>query len=482
VNVPVQLDTGSTDLWVYGAQFPGVLTQAQNYTDVSLNLTYGLGSVLGPVSIIDIEFADIPVKSQALLNAVNTLDEDTLFGLGAYGILGLGADSLSVINVAMTQKYKDTRGRSVLSNIFAQDPSEPNHIAFYLGRIGDLDDSSDGTFSVGSFNPKYSAVQNMPVLPVFDPNAAGGARWSTTIDGIEFGGHNVTFPKSTVSKAPSNKLIALLDTGASAMYIPNELATALYNTIEGAIFLSTENVWLVPCLSEIEIALWIQGQRYPIHPLDVTQPIVAQLFSLPNATYCLMEVQPMDASFAGVFDLWLGDVFLRNVYSVYDFGDTDPKTGKAGDPYMKLLTITDQTAALADFTVSRPKSLAALPPLGDLNAALAADKKASPTSSSGAGGSKTGNLAAGTDDSNSAIAQSVDKLVNLAPAMLGLLGLNAFALLVLVALGVALLRKGKKDTGVSAPRYQPVHLPPRKGDAHTGYDEPHYEEHRYTDA
>lgn len=73
----------------------------------------------GEVVIADIEFAGIPVKSQALLSAIKA-DFDNLFSLGVYGILGLGFDTLSPITSALQVKFEDTRGRSVLSNMCAR--------------------------------------------------------------------------------------------------------------------------------------------------------------------------------------------------------------------------------------------------------------------------------------------------------------------------------------------------------------------------
>ncbi|KDQ17315.1 hypothetical protein BOTBODRAFT_53435 [Botryobasidium botryosum FD-172 SS1] len=472
-DISVLLDTGSADLWIYANDLPGIFANAQNYTDVPVNITYGTGSASGFVSVIDVEFADIPVHNQALLTALKTYQQDDLFQIGAYGILGFGADSLSHIYVAMQKKYKDNRGQSLLSNIFSANASEPNHIAFFLDRIGDLDNSGVGTFSIGAFNPKYSAVQNQPELPVFNINAPGGARWSTLIDAVELSGKNVTLAKSTVSGVPSGKALATLDTGSAAMYLSRDIAETWLRSISGAIYVSTEDAWLVDCNAELQAAIWFKGFRYPIHPLDFTQIYVQPLLSLPNATYCQILVLPLESGFDGTLDYLLGDVFLRNVYSVFDFGDTDPQTGKQGDPYMKLLSITDEAAAIADFRTSRSAALATLLPLGDLAAVAAADKKANPSGAS---------LAA-TDGGNesSNIGDSVNKLVAWAPAVLGLLGFNALALLALVLIGVILMRKGNRDTSAGAPRYQPVHLPPRK-EEHAPYEEPLYEEHRYHDA
>ncbi|KDQ05976.1 hypothetical protein BOTBODRAFT_60803 [Botryobasidium botryosum FD-172 SS1] len=475
-SVPVQLDTGSADLWIYANDFPGILSNARNYTDISLNITYGIGSVSGNVSVIDIEFVDMPVPKQALLNALKTEQLDGLFEVGAYGVLGLGANSLSNIYLATQKKFNDSRGQTVLSNIFAANLTEPNHIAFFLDRMGDLEGSSPGTLSVGTYNTKYSAVQYQPELPVFDPNARV-QRWSTLIDAVELSGKNITFGKSVVSGVPKGKALAVLDTGTTDLYMPKATAEAWFESIPSAVYVSTEDVWLVDCRAELQFAIWFKGNRFPIHPLDLTLPHARPLFSFPNATYCSFQVIST-ADGENLLDYLLGDVFLRNVYSVFDFGDTDPQTGKNGDPYIKLLSITDEATMIADFHASRNQSLAALPPLGNLTAVAAADKKANPSGASLA----SADAAGGNGSSDSSVGVNVNKLVGWAPAMLGLLGFNALALFALVVIGVALLRRGKGETGsVGTPRYQPLHLPPRKAE-HAPYEEPLYEEYRYSDA
>ncbi|KDQ06684.1 hypothetical protein BOTBODRAFT_39405 [Botryobasidium botryosum FD-172 SS1] len=488
-SVPVLLDTGSSDLWISSLQYPGIFSAAQNITGSPLNITYGIGSVSGSIAITDVEFADIEVKNQALLNVVQTQDQ-ALFDLGAYGIVGLGFEPLSQISRTLT----DGRGTSFLSNVFKQNPWEPNHIAIQLDRLGDLDESGAGSFSIGTWDQRYIAVKDAPALPVFSAETEV-TRWSVLLDAFEVSGHNVTLPKSTVSNAPSGKLLTVLDTGSSLMSIPKELVTAIYSSIEGAFYVEDVDIWFVDCLAVPEVALWFGGQRFLIHPLDLTQPQGLQFGSMPNQTWCTSVVSP--ATFgAGTsdLDLLLGDTFLRNVYAVYNFGDTNPATGAPGEPYVQILSLTDQTEAAADFKASRTKALASLPPLGNLAAlqALANTENnssggtTSPTTTAGGSTPSTkldaGNLAAATDNDPSSISQSINKLVGYAPVMLGLLGLNAVLVLVLAIMGVILFRKRNGGAATrGAPRYEPVHLPPKHDIGSYGYEEP-YSGRRYNDA
>lgn len=77
--------------------------------------------------------------------------QNPALGYGASGILGLGFTSLSTIDALVNMTNAPT-GRSLLYNLFADNPKEPNFIAFSLERTTDKSDDIDGSFSVGMFS------------------------------------------------------------------------------------------------------------------------------------------------------------------------------------------------------------------------------------------------------------------------------------------------------------------------------------------
>lgn len=85
----------------------------------------------------------IPVSQQAFLNVSSA--QNPALSYGAAGILGLGFTSLSTIDAVLNQTGAST-GRTLLYNLFQDNPSEPNFIAF------SLDSSSDGDGVTGSFS------------------------------------------------------------------------------------------------------------------------------------------------------------------------------------------------------------------------------------------------------------------------------------------------------------------------------------------
>jgi saccharopepsin len=91
-------------------------------------------------------FDRISVPSQALLDVSSA--SNPALSYDADGVLGLGFTSLSTIDSVINSTGGST-GRSLLYNLFLDNPSEPNFIAFALQRSTDTNDTVQGTFSIG---------------------------------------------------------------------------------------------------------------------------------------------------------------------------------------------------------------------------------------------------------------------------------------------------------------------------------------------
>jgi len=336
IEYPVQLDTGSSDLFIKGASFPLPNTTT---TSLTSNLTYASGWAAGNVSYAPVEFVGIKVPSQAFLDV--TTARNPALSYGAVGIAGLGFTMLSNIDFAVNRTNAAT-GRSLLFNLFQANPSEPNFVAFALQRGSQPGDDVEGTFSIGEYEPEYARItgnERISTWPVHSP-----ARWNVLVDALIVN-NTITVPTTTVPRAPSNKAVALMDSGSSYTYAPKAICEAIYGNIPGAAYDPTLLTYTVPCNAEIDMALQIGGQVFPIHPLDVTPAHPS------NPNICVGSFVPgavFDTSNEYAFDWLIGDNFLRSVYSVYDFGDFD-NNGVMGDPYMKLLSIVDADEASVEF-------------------------------------------------------------------------------------------------------------------------------------
>jgi len=265
MQVPVALDTGSTDLWYsfgfYLTKFiidglgsgrvnpPGGIGQF-NDTAIPLQLLYGDGSydASGTIGVSPFKFSSYEVLRQAFLN----VKRSTIKGLdtyGIYGILGLSFDfgTASLINGAIKSKYgnSSTWGQSVLHNIFDQHPNQPNFIALSLSRTEDLEDTKGGSFSIGDYHPNYTSVSTEPQLAQFPE---GGTRWTTLLESIIVGGRAIPVI-STIRGVPAGHGVALLDTGDPQAMFPTEVWDGIYSGIPGSVKYSEfgSTVWILPC-------------------------------------------------------------------------------------------------------------------------------------------------------------------------------------------------------------------------------------------
>lgn len=109
------------------------------------------------------------------------------------------------------------------------------------------------------------------------------------------------------------------------------------------------------------------------------------------------------------------------MYSLYDFGDFD-SNGKMGDPYIKLFSIVDPNNASAEFTVIRGGT-----PRTNITYNAA-----------------TGTTSSGSVSVADTTADKLAKLADYIPIVLGILALNAVALIVIAVVAVVYMcRKSK---------------------------------------
>jgi saccharopepsin len=408
VEYPVQLDTGSSDLFIKGESSPIPGTKP---TDQTFNLTYAIGWAQGNIGYAPVEFLENKVPSQAFLDATEV--KNPALSYGAVGIAGLGFNKLSSLDMAIN-KTNSPAGRSLLYNLFAANQSTPNFIAFALQRGSEPGDDVEGSFSIGEVEPQFKDVigsNRIPTWPIHDP-----FRWNVLIDAVIVNS-SIIVPSTRVEEAPSNKAVALMDSGSSYTYAPKGVVDAIYANVPGARFDAKNGYWIVPCTIEINMAFQIAGEIFPVHPLDVnpTFPLDPQS--------CIGSFIPQTFAIGNDFDWIVGDNFLRAVYSMYDFGDFDSE-GKMGDPYMKMLSITDADEASEEFHKLRGGT---------------------PRTNITFTGLDGASIAPSFSISND-ITESLQLIAKFIPIMLGVIALNALIVIICVIVWmVSYIRKNKRN-------------------------------------
>ncbi|KAI0732205.1 acid protease [Fomitopsis betulina] len=338
-QVLIQLDTGSSDLWVSpvtgGIEFT-------NSTDLQANESFGIGQIVGSVQFANVQLGDHIVPNQAFLNVTNATDFDTIFNNGVRGILGLSFDAGSTVKSTVSQAWGEdsTAGESFLTNLFQQNMSKP-FFTMQLGRSGDPSYTTEGAFTIGEYLTNYETVRNMPKLERFPNNGTDAApRWSTVMSGMTINGQAFQFDPSGVSGTPNGSVVAVLDTGYTYPPIPKNAVDAIYSGIDGAYYDTVNNLWVVPCNKATSLEFQFGDMSVPIHPLDLTT------FAQINGTQvCVNTFRASSFPANNQFDLVLGDAFLKNVYASFNFGDLSAEAV----PFMQLLPTTDIDAATQQF-------------------------------------------------------------------------------------------------------------------------------------
>ncbi|PPR01701.1 hypothetical protein CVT26_013099, partial [Gymnopilus dilepis] len=285
----------------------------------------------------------------------------------------------------------------------------------------------------------------------------------------------------------------LLDTGNPTAELPVKLFNDIYSRIPGsALYTGSQgSFWVIPCDTVTNLEFSFAGVRYPIHPLDLS---TIETFTLAGKEYtaCISAFQSAeDEDFStNGFDIALGDSFLRNVYSTFNFGD-DLVNGPTSDSFIQLLPTLDHAKAITEVTTVRRQTLATFPPeidpaklVGMLSQADSeADAGATTTSPASDAYAPSPNhnthteltptqidvtVPGGDGQTASQDGTVVDKY---GPIIVALLAANLLVLLVLVILGIlSYMRRGSSSKkngrrGVLDSKGAPVYAPVKGADA-----------------
>ncbi|KAJ7182331.1 aspartic peptidase domain-containing protein [Mycena crocata] len=423
----------SSDLWI-------VPPKDFTFNDTGIDVTAGYegGPVHGTIGFASVELGGYRVDNQAFINATSVQLREVL-ELGLDGLVGFAFDGTDASDIIDTLKAKGSDpilGDPFLYNVFKQTPDQNNFIGISLSRTGDLEGSADASFTINAVDIAYREVLNAPALPLFPGD---NQAWSIVIDGISVDGVDVTLPSSVHTDLSAGKLSVLMDTGNPDTELPTAVLHDIYSKIPGARYRLKEAgvgwTWSIPCNTTSIVTIEIGGQPFPIHPLDLSDPVAAPFSN--GGTTCFSPMTEVDVTAGSHFDGSFGDTILRNMYAVYNFGDTISKS-PTGNASMQLLSQTDPIAAAADVLKVRMPKLATSASAGSGAVAVAAD-----AADSNLGG-------AGVDAAN---------VKKYAITIIGLLGAHLVVMLVLTVVGIILCVKRGGKSARKGPKYSRVMSP-----------------------
>ncbi|KAJ7049946.1 aspartic peptidase domain-containing protein [Mycena amicta] len=342
----VNLDTGSSDLWVISsncvqdacAKSHTTRVPAQSLTKTGANVTMRYGDsttgtfATGPIAMDTVSIAGVAIENQLFAAIDDTTNSVVQFG--AAGIFGLGFPSESQIQgAAVTNQFgaQSTTDHFVASS-YADGPLisriaqtgalEMPMFAISLQR-STIDISGTGALTLGSLpaGVDNSTITWVPVRlytpaeggidpPSFAPDEVYPLRWEIDLDAVFLDGQKLaasTIPTS--GGVDATRMSALIDTGNSILRGPSDVVNTILGTISPNYDATVPNSATLACAKAHNLAFQIGGKMFPVDPRDLIAATAAH-----EAETCVVDnLVATDTPGVGALFRWsLGDPFFKS--------------------------------------------------------------------------------------------------------------------------------------------------------------------------
>eukprot|EP00069_Balaena_mysticetus_P004436 bmy_17451T0 len=286
----VIFDTGSSNLWVPSIYCSSSACTNHNRfnpqesstfkgTSKTLSVAYGTGSMTGILGYDTVQVGGISDTNQ-IFGLSETEPGSFLYYAPFDGILGLAYPSIS-----------SSGATPVFDNMWNQGLVSQDLFSVYLSK----DDESGSVVQFGGIDSSYyTGTLNWVPISV-------EGYWQITVDSITMGGEPI---------ACSNGCQAIVDTGTSLLSGPTNAIANLQSYIGasedsyGSMAISCSSINSLP-----DIVFTINGVQYPVPPTA---------YILQSQGSCSSGFQGMNIPTTSG-ELWiLGDVFIRQYYTVFD--------------------------------------------------------------------------------------------------------------------------------------------------------------------
>ncbi|KAM9319228.1 gastricsin-like [Gastrophryne carolinensis] len=295
-NFLVLFDTGSSNLWV-----PSTNCQSQACTNHPLfnpsqsstyssnqqqfSLQYGTGSLTGILGYDTVTIQNIAISNQEF--GLSVTEPGTNFVYAQFdGILGLAYPSLA-----------EGGATTVMTNLIQQNLISQPLFGFY---ISSQPGQSGGEVAFGGVDQNYYSGQ------IYWTPVTSETYWQIGIQGFAVNGQATGWC--------SQGCQGIVDTGTSLLTAPQSVFADVMQYIgaqedqSGEYLVNCDSIQNLPTLS-----FTISGTSFPLPP---------SAYILQNNGYCSVGIMPTYLPSQNGQPLWiLGDVFLRQYYSVYDLGN-----------------------------------------------------------------------------------------------------------------------------------------------------------------
>ncbi|KAI8088639.1 rhizopuspepsin 2 precursor [Halteromyces radiatus] len=283
-KLQLDFDTGSSDLWIASTLCSGCSSRQHKYDPSKSStykkegkpwkISYGDGSHANGVTGIDtVTLGGLAIKNQRIELAQQ---ESSSFAQGPNdGLLGLGFNTIASVPNTKTP----------VDNLIAQNLISKPIFGVYLGKKST---GGGGEYVFGGINNDHVGGKFTTVN--VDPSQGF---WSIKVDGFSVG--------SGPSRNPFN---AIVDTGTTLILLEDSVAQALGQAYGGQ--QNSDGTFTIPCSTPKDLTFSIAGTKFVVPGKDI-------IFQNEGST-CYAGF----ASAGSIPFAILGDVFLKNVYTVFE--------------------------------------------------------------------------------------------------------------------------------------------------------------------
>ncbi|EEA25090.1 hypothetical protein TMatcc_006691 [Talaromyces marneffei ATCC 18224] len=290
----VDLDTGSSDMWVKIRQTPTAGPRTYDpITGVELpnhywHIKYGDGSTAGGRVYKDkIQVSNVTYPHQAIEVADYLTSQKIIFRDVLDGVMGLAFPRLNTVQPTPQNTFYENVKESLDIPVFA---------AYLKHRAA-------GTFDFGYIDSqKYTGEI---IYKAVDPIQGF---WNVTLDGFSIGFYTAFIDFQ-----------AVVDTGSSLLLFDDWMVSMYYTYVATAYYSYQHGGWVFDCKENIPPFTIIIGQH------DVVIPPEYIKYAVISGTVCYGGIQPTPHDYN-----ILGDIFLKTLYVIFDNGTPEsPRLGFA---------------------------------------------------------------------------------------------------------------------------------------------------------
>ncbi|KAL4102090.1 hypothetical protein PRIC1_005838 [Phytophthora ramorum] len=293
----VQVDTGSSDLWISCYYLSGSTCESSCPSDAS-TISYGSGDVCVEGTSADIRFGNVAVANYvvgvAQGSTVNPSSSSSLLAGDAEGLFGLAYSSLATL------------------------PSPSGQFIDYVTSFSmylTQEDNADGSFLL--LNGVDDALISSGGLTPYTVNLKSSTptHWTIGMTALQIGNNSAVFPCSTASSGSCDSIV---DSGTSLLAMPSSVYSDFVSTYLSGCQEYSSGSEIYMCSSDVELP------RLALTFGDVTFYLEKEDYIIDlGGNMVVVEVQATSSSSSSYANTWIvGETFLKVFYTGYNVNES----------------------------------------------------------------------------------------------------------------------------------------------------------------